>query len=155
MSISIRKAKGCVSDEIIIQVRKLLSEGKRNVDVEKIMSLPMHIVTNIKTGDIVCKNEEKVEKVVSSCNERNIKRRKIKLEEIYFILEKFIENTMMQVDILKELNKKREKEYVKEMVTIHIIKNIKKSISNENKLPFYEEENPEKYKYYSNLIIKK
>jgi hypothetical protein len=152
MSISIREAKGVVNDEIIIQVRKLLSDGKRNVDIEKIMNLPRHIVTNIKTCDIVCKDEEKVEKVVSSCNERNIKRRKIKLEEIYFILDKFLENTMTQVDILKELNKKREQENIKDMVTIHIIKNMKKSISNENKLPFYEEENPEKYKHYSILL---
>ena len=35
---------------------------------------------------------------------------------------------------------------------IDVIKNINRKILNCKKLPFYEEENPEKYKYYRDLI---
>ena len=36
MSVSIRDAKGGVSDEVIIKVRHLLKEGHKNIDIQKV-----------------------------------------------------------------------------------------------------------------------
>ena len=60
MSKSIRDAKCGVSDDIIIQVRNLIKEGYKNVEIQKMLSLSRnYIVTQIKSGKLVCRTEEK------------------------------------------------------------------------------------------------
>ena len=59
MSESIRVAKGGVTDEMIEKVRKMITDGYRNIDIQTLLVLPRHTVTRIKNREIVCRNEEK------------------------------------------------------------------------------------------------
>lgn len=157
MSVSIRNAKGGVSDKTILKVRQLFLQGNRNKDIENLLNIPRHTVSKIKNGDLVCRNEERMEKNISTQNERNIKKRKVSLDEIYFILDKLFEKKLSQVQILSNINLLREnvinnKDNHKECLKIDVIKNISRNILTYKKLPFYDEENPEKYKYYRDLI---
>ena len=58
MSIGIRDAKNGVSDETILKVRELISAGKKNMEIEALLSLARHSVSNIKTCKLVCRTEE-------------------------------------------------------------------------------------------------
>jgi hypothetical protein len=89
MSKSIREAKGGVSDEIIIKVRDLISQNYKNIDIQKELDLPRHTVTRIKNGDLVCRNEEKKENTKMTQEEINISKRKITVDEIFIVIEKF------------------------------------------------------------------
>ena len=62
MSDSIRTAKGGISDEMIEKVRKMITDGYRNIDIQTLLTLPRHTITRIKNGEIVCRNEEKKKK---------------------------------------------------------------------------------------------
>jgi hypothetical protein len=73
MSVSIRNAKGGISDETILKVRQLFLQGNRNKDIENLLSIPRHTVSKIKNGDLVCRNEERMEKNISTQNERKEK----------------------------------------------------------------------------------
>ena len=77
MSVSIRDAKGGISDEIIINVRGLIEKGHKNVEIQELLSLPRHTITRIKNGEIVCRNEEKREKKSLTQIEVNLSKRKI------------------------------------------------------------------------------
>ena len=154
MSTSIRNAKGGVSDENIIKVRKLIEEGHKNIEIQELVGLPRHIVTRIKNGDLVCRNEEKINKHKMSQEEVNLSKRKIKTDEIIFVIEKFIEN-WKPLQILDYLIEERNKNNILNDITIDIVKNIKRNLKNNKKHIIYESEtSKEKYDYYLSLLEK-
>jgi hypothetical protein len=144
MSTSIRDSKNGVSDEIIISVRKMIEEGKPNIEIQELMNLPRHTVSRIKNGNLVCRNENKLIKTTTQ-TERNIKKRKIMIDEILMVIDKIIEGNS-PIKILNELYEKNKN------ITIDIVKNIKKQIC-QNKIPFYDFEiSKETYEKYKNII---
>jgi hypothetical protein len=153
MSCSIRDSKGGVSDEIIIQVRKLIEEGNKNIEIQELLRLPRHVVTRIKNGDLVCRNEEKINKHKMSQEEVNLSKRKIKTDEIIFVIEKFIEN-WKPIHILDYLIEERNKNNIPNDITMDIVKNIKRNLKNKKKNIYESETSKEKYDYYISLLEK-
>jgi hypothetical protein len=151
MSNAIRDAKGGVSDETILEVRKLVKEGKTNIEIQEMLHLSRHNVTRIKCGNIICRTEEKVVKYKTTQEERNIAKRKIALDEIFIVVDKLIKNEKPTV-ILEFLNDRRHSYKNYDYLNIDVIKNIKRNI-NQNIIPFYESEmSVEDYTYYKNII---
>jgi hypothetical protein len=147
MSTAIRNAKSGVSDELIIQVRELIAEGCKNVEIQLKLNLPKHTITRIKNGEIVCRNEEKKEKQPLTQVEMNLSKRKIQTDEIIVVIEKLNEK-WKPMQILDYLIEERAKHNIPNTLTIDIIKNIKRNLTN-GKQVIYETELPkEKYKYY-------
>ena len=153
MSISIREAKGSVSDEIIIQVRKLFEQGNTNIEIQNLLNLPRHTITRIKNGEIICRNEEKIIKPSLTQIEINLSKRKILTDEIIVVIEKFIEKwkPMQVFDYLLEI---RNKNNIINTITIDIIKNIKRNLANEKTIIYESELSKEKYEYYLQLLKK-
>ena len=146
MSDSIREAKGGVSDETIVKVRKLIDDGHTNVEIQELLTLPRHTITRIKNGIIVCRDEEKKERKVLTQEEVNLSKRKINADDIIIVIEKIIEKYKLTkiLEYFIEQNKIN--------ITIDIIKNIKRNLTN-NKLIIYESElTKERYEYYISLI---
>ena len=151
MSQSIRDTKGSVSDEIIQEVKKLIELGKKNTEIQILLNLQRHTVSRIKNGNIICRNEIKNERKSLTQEEINISKRKIKLSEIFMVIENCIEGNKPSF-ILNLLVEKRNENHIENTLTIDIIKNIKRNIQ-QNKLPFYPNElSEEKYNYYKELI---
>ena len=146
MSVSIRDAKGGVSDEVIIKVRHLLKEGHKNIDIQKSLNLPRHTITRIKNGEIVCRNEEKKEKESLTQEQVNLSKRKINAHDIIFVIEKFIEKwkPMKILDYFIEQNKNN--------ITIDMIKNIKRNLQNGKSVIYKSELVQERYDHYLNLL---
>ena len=151
MSTSIRDSKNGISDNVILQVRRLIDEGKLNKDIQELLNLPRHTVTRIKNGITVCRTESKVEKKTLTKEEQNIKKRKIQLDEMFIVIDKTIKGDK-PMTILEDLDAIRLKQQIKNELSIDIIKNIKRDI-NQGKLPFYKSEvSPEKYEQYLQMI---
>ena len=151
MSIGIRDAKNGVSDETILKVRELISAGKKNMEIEALLSLARHIVSNIKTCKLVCRTEEREEKPDLSQEAKNIRRRKITLPEMLLVIDKTIA-LEKPAKILEGLCAQRVKDGRKNDLTSDIIKNIKRDLTL-NKIPFYKSEvGEEKYQHYEALI---
>jgi hypothetical protein len=151
MSIGIRNAKNGVSDETILKVRELIAAGKKNTEIEKLMILSRDIVTRIKTGRCVCRNETREEKKSLTQEEQNIRRRKINLDEIFIAIDKTLAGEK-PMDILTLLDARRLTQQIKNNLTLEIIKNVKRDLM-QNKVPFYRcEVEPEKYQHYETLI---
>jgi hypothetical protein len=110
-------------------------------------------VTRIKCGNIICRTEERVIKDKTTQEERNIAKRQINLDEILIVIDKIIKNDQPMV-ILDFLNARRLSYKNYNNLTINIIKNIKRSMTqNPDKLPFYQSEMTiENYEYYKNAI---
>jgi hypothetical protein len=153
MSSSIRDAKGGISDEIIIQVRKLIEEGNKNIEIQELLGLPRHIVTRIKNGDLVCRNEEKIYNKKLSREEVNLSKRKIHVDEIIFVIEKIIEK-WKPIHILDYLIEERNKNSIPNDITIDIVKNIKRNLKNNKKNIYESETSKENYHYYLSLLEK-
>jgi len=152
MSTSIRDAKNGLSDEMILKVRELIKQGKKNIEIEKMLYLPTQTVTRIKNGATVCRTEEKVVKKKLDQEEVNIKRRKIHLDELFIVVEKIVAGET-PTPILEYLDSLRLKKNINNELTVDIIKNIKRVIL-EGKVPFYKREMPlEKYEYYERMIM--
>ena len=151
LSNSIRDAKCGVSDDIIIKVRDLIKEGRKNIEIEGLLNLSRHVVSRIKNGRIVCRCEEKDDKPPCTQIENNIAKRKIKTDEIIVVIEKFIEN-WKPMKILDYLNKTRCKNNEPLNITIDIIKNIKRKLSNGKTIIYESEIEKNKYSYYTSLI---
>lgn len=151
MSSSIINAKRLLTDETIIEVRKLLTQGNKNIDIQKMLNIPRHTVTRIKNGEIVCKNEEKLEKKPLSQIEVNLSKRKITTDEIITVIEKINKN-WTPMDILDYLTKIRNTNNIVNNLTIDIIKNIKRNLINEKHVIYETEISKEKYDYYLFLI---
>ena len=150
MSDSIRNAKGGVSDDIIIQVRKCLAEGNKNTEIQQILSLPKHTITRIKNGEIVCRNEEKNEKHFLTQVEVNLSKRKILTDEIIIAIERLNEK-WKPMRILDYLIERRNANNIQNQLTIDIIKNIKRNLTNGKSIIYETELSKEKYEYYLNL----
>jgi hypothetical protein len=151
MSNSIRDAKGGVSDETIIKVRDLIKEGHQLVKIQDILNLPKHTVSRIKNGEIICRNEEKKEKQPLTQEEINLSKRKILTDEIIIVIERLNEK-WKPTRILEYLIDRRNRNNVQNCLTIDIIKNIKRNLTN-GKTIIYESELPkEKYDYYLKII---
>lgn len=151
MSTSIRDAKNGISDEVILQVRKLIDEGKINKEIQELLNLPRHTVTRIKNGITVCRTETKIEKTTLTKEEQNIKKRKIYLYEILIVIDKTIKDEK-PMSILEHLDSIRLKNNIKNDLTIDIIKNIRRNICH-GKIPFYKSEvSEESYESYEKLI---
>jgi len=148
MSITHKMNKG-IPDDVILKVRALLDKGHKNVDIEKELDIGRHIVTRIKNGELVCMNEEKKGTKKMTVEEQAISKRKIDVEEIHIIIDKCIEGLQYK-SILKLLQENREKQNKDiNVVTIDIVKNIKRKIS-EKKCPLYPCE--ERYNEYMEKI---
>jgi hypothetical protein len=146
MSNSIRESKGSVSDEVIIKVRELLKEGHKNIDIQQSLNLPRHTITRIKNGEIICRYEEKKEKKSLTQEEVNLSKRKINVDDIIFVIEKFIEKWKPTkiLDYFIEKNKNN--------ITIDMIKNIKRNLTNKKTIIYESELTKERYEYYTNLF---
>lgn len=151
MSSSIINAKRILTDETIIEVRKLLTQGNKNINIQKMLNIPRHTVTRIKNGEIVCKNEEKLEKKSLTQIEVNLSKRKITTDEIITVIEKINKN-WTPMDILDYLIKIRNTNNIVNNLTIDIIKNIKRNLKNEKHVIYETEISKEKYDYYLFLI---
>jgi hypothetical protein len=145
MSTSIREAKGGISDEIIIQVRKMILEGYKNVAIQELLTLPRHTITRIKNGVIVCRDEVKKDTIPLTQEQVNLSKRKINVNEIIVIIEKIIDKwkPTQILDYLIELNENN--------ITIDIIKNIKRNLINKKTIIYESELSKERYEYYLNL----
>ena len=153
MSLSIRESKNGISDELILQVRELSKQGKMNKEIQELLNIPRHTVTRIKNGLIVCRTENKVEKIKLTKDEQNIQKRKIKLEEIFIVIDKTLSGDKPMV-ILEHLDELRVKNKINNDLTIDIIKNLRRDIS-QGKVPFYKSEvSQERYEHYALLINK-
>ena len=146
MSVSIRESKGGVSDETIIQVRKMINDGYKNVDIQNLMSLPRHTITRIKNFQISGRTEEKKEKTTLTQEQVNLSKRKIDADDIIIVIEKFIEKwkPTQILNYFIEQNKTN--------ITIDIIKNIKRNLTNNKKIIYESELSQTKYEYYTTLI---
>lgn len=151
MSLSIRESRCGVSDEIIIDVRKLIAEGYKNTEIQEKLNLPRHTVTRIKNGEIVCRNEEKKKKPSLTQVEINLSKRKIKTDEIIIVIEKLNEK-WKPMQILDYLTEERNKNDILNNLTIDIIKNIKRNLINEKHVIYESELSKERYEYYTQLF---
>jgi hypothetical protein len=151
MSDSIRDSKGGVSDEIIIEVRELIQKGLKNTEIQDLLSLPRHTITRIKTGLIVCRSEIKENKLEITQEQQNINKRKIQTDEIIIVIEKLI-SKWNPTPILDYLIDRRNRNNIPNNLTIDIIKNIKRNLTN-GKHVIYESELPKNtYDYYTQII---
>jgi len=151
MSNSIRDAKGGVSDETIIKVRDLIKEGHQLVKIQDILNLPKHTVSRIKNGEIICRNEEKKEKQPLTQEEINLSKRKILTDEIIIVIERLNEK-WKPTRILEYLIDRRNRNNVQNCLTIDIIKNIKRNLTNGKTVIYESELSTEKYDYYLKII---
>jgi hypothetical protein len=151
MSTSIREAKGGVSDEVIIKVRDLISQNYKNIDIQKELDLPRHTVTRIKNGDLVCRNEEQKENTKMTQEEVNISKRKITVDEIFIVIEKFNKG-YKPMEVLDFLILKRSQQNIQNELTIHIVKGIKTKLVNCKPILYPQELSPGEYKYYTELV---
>ncbi len=149
MSTSIRDAKGGVSDDTILHVRQLLSEGNTIYNIQQLLDLPRHTISRIKNIDLVCRNEQKDKKTKTKI-EQNILKRKISKDDIITVIEKHALHWKPKqiLDFINESNAKRSSLDI----TIDIIKNIKRQIINGKHVIYESEVSSEEYTYYLNLI---
>jgi hypothetical protein len=151
MSISIRKAKGGVSDDIILNVRKMIEEGYKNIEIQEKLSLPRHTITRIKNGEIICYNEQKKEKCSLTQVEINLSKRKIQTDEIITVIEKLNEK-WKPMQILNHLVEIRNFNNIINNLTIDIIKNIKRNLTINKDVIYETELTKEKYEYYLKIL---
>lgn len=151
MSISIREAKGGVSDEIIIQVKDLIQEGRKNIEIQELLKLPRHTVTKIKNGEIVCRNEIKTDRKSLTQEETNLSKRKIQTDEIIIVIEK-LNKKWKPTQILDYLIEIRNRNNIPNNLTIDIIKNIKRNLTNGKHVIYESELSKKNYDYYNELV---
>ena len=145
MSNSIRYSKEGIRDETIKTIRKMIEEGYKNVEIQELLNLPRHTITRIKTGKLVCRDEEKKETKSLTQEQLNLSKRKISTDDIILIIEKHIEK-WKHTQILKYLIEQN-----KQNITIDIVKNIKRNIMNDKVIIYESELSRDKYEYYLNL----
>ena len=151
MSDSIRDSKGGVSDEIIIKVRESIQKGFKNTEIQELLNLPRHTITRIKSGLIVCRSEIKENKLEITQEQQNINKRKIQTDEIIIVIERLI-NNWNPTRILDYLIDRRNSNNIPNNLTVDIIKNIKRNLTN-GKHVIYESELPkDTYEYYTQII---
>lgn len=134
MSVSIRDAKSGISDETILQVRQMIQDGYKNVEIQSHLELQKHTITRIKNGELVCRDETKKERVSLTQEQVNLSKRKINVNDIIIVLEKLVIEQLKPTVILHYF-----KEQNKLNVSIDMIKNIKRYLTN-GKTIIYESE---------------
>jgi hypothetical protein len=132
MSVSIRKAKNGTSDKTIREIRNLIKQGHKNVDIQKMLDVGRHVVTRVKNGKLVCRDETKINHKTTTQIERNIAKRKVTLDELYVIVDKIFEN-LKPSKVLQFINEQRSNA---EQLGVDIVKNTKRNLL-KSKLPFY------------------
>jgi len=147
MSVSIRDAKGGIADETIWQVRKMIQDGYKNVEIQSQLELPKHTITRIKNGELVCRDETKIERVSLTQEQVNLSKRKINVDDIVIVLEKLILEQLKPTVILHHFVEQN-----KLNVSIDMIKNIKRYLTNGKTIIYESELSTERYKYYQTLI---
>ena len=152
MSNSIRNSKGGVDDGTIIQVRQLINKGIANIEIQKLLNLQRHTVTDIKRGRIVCRYEQK--KDISSMTnvEIALNKRKINTHEIITVIEKYICN-WKPMQILDFLIDNRNNKHIPNTITIDVIKNIKRNLKLKKQIIYETELSHDEYEDYKNLIL--
>lgn len=151
MSDSIRDSKGGVSDEIIIKVRESIQKGFKNTEIQELLNLSRHTITRIKTGLIVCRSEIKENKLEITQEQQNINKRKIQTDEIIIVIEKLIEK-WQPMRILDYLIDRRNRNNIPINLTIDIIKNIKRNLTNGKHVIYESELAKNTYEYYTQII---
>jgi hypothetical protein len=151
MSVSIRNSKGGISDDMIVQVRELINNGKSNFEIQTLLSLPRHTVTNIKKRKLICRNEQKTEVITLTAEEVAISKRKIQPDEILIVIEKYIDE-LSPKQILDYLVDRRLHNDIPNNITIDIIKNIKRKLMLNKKLIYENELSHKRYDYYNKLV---
>jgi len=151
MSISIREAKGGVSDDVIIQVRNLIEKECKNIEIQELLKLPRHTVTKIKNGEIVCRNEIKTDRKSLTQEETNLSKRKIQTDEIIIVIEK-LNKKWKPTQILDYLIEIRNRNNIPNNLTIDIIKNIKRNLTNGKHVIYESELSKKNYDYYNELV---
>jgi len=152
MSESIRKSKNGIDDATIIQVRNLISNGKTNIEIQKLLNLPRHTVTNIKTGRIVCRDETKQIIIPLTPDEVALSKRKITPDEIITVIEKCICD-WKPTQILNYLVADRINKNIPNTLTVDIVKNIRRRLNAKNRLIYESELSEDRYQYYTKLLI--
>ena len=112
------------------------------------------MVYRVKNGLTVCRTEVKADKKSPlTQEEQNIKRRRIRLDELFIVVDKILADVKPSI-ILETLDELRVKEKITNNLTVDIIKNIKRNML-DGKLPFYKSEVPlEKYEHYQRELLK-
>lgn len=151
MSNSIREAKGGVSDDVIIQIRNLIEKGCKNIEIQELLKLPRHTVTKIKNGEIVCRNEIKTDRKSLTQEETNLSKRKIQTDEIIIVIEK-LNKKWKPTQILDYLIEIRNRNNIPNNLTIDIIKNIKRNLTNGKHVIYESELSKKNYDYYNELV---
>ena len=122
--------------------------------IEVTLELSREVVSRIKNGKTMCRTEEKVEKPTLTQEEINIKRRKIRLDEMFIVIDKTLEGCKPNF-ILQHLDEERIKNNIKNELTIDIVKNIRRLMS-QCQLPFYKSEvAAELFERYEGLLLEK
>jgi hypothetical protein len=153
MSNSIRDAKGGILDETIIAVRNMIKDGYKNSEIQHKLELPRHTISKIKNGLLVCRTESKNIRESLTKEQQNINKRKIKIEEIMIVIDMTI-NNKTPMEILDHLIETRNLNNISNNLTIDIIKNIKRNITNGKNVIYESELSCEKYNHYLDLITK-
>lgn len=97
---------------------------------------------------------KKVEKSTLTQEEINIKRRKIRLDEMFIVIDKTLEGCKPGT-ILQNLDELRIKNNIKNDLTIDMVKNIRRLMS-QCQLPFYKSEvAAEVFERYEGLLLEK
>jgi hypothetical protein len=115
------------------------------------INLPRHTVTRIKNGHIVCRNEEKKEKISLTQTENNLSKRKILTDEIIAVIEK-LNKKWKPNKILEYLVEKRSRDNIPNTITIDIVKNIKRNLINGKQVIYESELSTDGYKYYEIIV---
>jgi hypothetical protein len=140
-----------IPDHVILRVRELIDQGHKNVDIETMLKVGRHVVSRIKNGELVCMNEDKKDNHKMTVEEQAISKRKIRIDEIWLIIDKCIEGWKPGAifHLLKE-NRGKQNES-SENITIDIVKNMKRNLTIK-KCPLYHFE--ERYAEYVEKINK-
>ena len=152
MSNSIRNSKGGVDDGTIIQVRQLINKGMTNIEIQNLLNLKRHTVTDIKTGKIVCRYETKPNILPMTNVEIALNKRKITTDEIITVIEKYICD-WKPMQILDFLIDVRNNNNIQNTITIDIIKNIKRNLNKKKQIIYESELTHDEYECYKNLLI--
>ena len=113
--------------------------------------MPRHTVTKIKNGEIVCRNEIKTDRKSLTQEETNLSKRKIQTDEIIIVIEK-LNKKWKPTQILDYLIEIRNRNNILNNLTIDIIKNIKRNLTNGKHVIYESELSKKNYDYYNELV---
>ena len=132
-------------------VLNLIQEGRKNIEIQELLKLPRHTITKIKNGEIVCRNEIKTDRKSLTQEETNLSKRKIQTDEIIIVIEK-LNKKWKPTQILDYLIEIRNRNNIPNNLTIDIIKNIKRNLTNGKHVIYESELSKKNYDYYNELV---